>query len=553
MRCQYCDEIIKYQEHVYSIEKMQEIEKHLETCQECKRLLSMLNFSKNFISQEPVITTDFYSQISDRINSNRYQRPKKSFKLINIFDKIKPAFKPISAIASIFILVIVGLNIFPLITDNIEKNTNMPITILRTDGNRIINEDGYEIPLKGIHLNNNVWGNGVNGVSEKLREQGEYTNVYPLEQDEWVLKEDDFQKIKELGCNYVSYGINYQLFADDNPDKKKNITKLKRDIEKFASMNIYTVVSLMIAPGLDTQRDYYDAYKPSSQRLKTVFEDEGFYSQWLYMWIYLAGELKETKGFAGYGLINRPRVPSNEEGGIDEFQKKLNNLCNKIRSVDNKHIIFVPEYTSREVSPGETYYDRNKQLKIDEGEQGISWETGFVKVDSSNTAYSFEFFEPLDYTNSGIGSFNSASMEAALRKRVEWVNKNMNSPLVAIYGITRANTVYNRVEWLKASHLLFNKYGIYSGFYEYKSNIGSYVNCQKGFFSLYGQFISWENEIVLKNETYDYISNEVRKAAHNNYFDELINKYYLKDGKITSVSSLDNDDIIRLLKDYWKY
>lgn len=553
MRCQYCDEIIKYQEYVFSVEKMQEIEKHLETCQECKSLLSMLNFSKNYISQEPVIRTDFYSQISDKIDPNRYQRPKKSFKLVSVFDKIKPAFKPITAIASILILVIIGINIFPLISDNTEKNINMPISILHTDGNRILNEDGREIPLKGIHLNNIVWGNSVNGVSEKLLEQGKDSNIRPLKQDDWVLREDDFQRIKELGCNYVSYGINYHLFADDNPDKKKNISQLKRYIEKFASMDIYTVISLMIAPGLDTERDYYDAYKPGSKRLKTVFEDEGFYSQWLYMWIHLAGELKETKGFAGYGLINRPRVPSNAEGGIDEFQKKLNNLCNKIRSVDNKHIIFVPEYTSREVSPGETYYDINKQLKIDAGEQGISWETGFVKVDAPNTAYSFEFFEPLDYTNSGIGSFDSEDMEAALRNRIEWINKNANSPLVAIYGITRANTVFNRVEWLKASHSLFDKYGIYSDFYEYKTNIGSYINCEKGFFSLYGQFISWQNEIVLKNGTYDYISNEVRKAAQSNHFDELINKYYLKDGKITSVSSLDNDDIIRLLKDYWKF
>jgi hypothetical protein len=553
MRCQYCDEIIKYQENVFSMEKRQEIEKHLETCQECKSFLSILNLSKNFISQEPAIKKDFYSQISDKINLNRYQKPKKSFKLINVFDKIKPTFKPVSAIASILILVIVGLNIFPLITDTIDKNINMPISILRTDGNRIINEDGSEVPLKGIHLNNNVWGNWVNGVPEELREQGEYSNIFPLKQDDWVLMEDDFKRIKELGCNFVSYGINYQLFAEDNPDKKKNINKLKMDIEKFASMDIYTVVSLMIAPGLDTKRDYYDAYKPGSQRLKTVFEDEGFYSQWLHMWIYLARELKETKGFAGYGLINRPRVPSKAEGGIDEFQKKINNLCNEIRSVDNEHIIFVPEYTSREVSPGETYYDRNKQLKIDEGEQGISWETGFVKVDASNTVYSFEFFEPLDYTSSGIGSFDSAAMEAALMSRVEWVNKNANSPLVAIYGITRANTVYNRVEWLKSSHSLFDKYGIYSDFYEYKTNIGSYVDCKKGFYSLYGEFISLQNEIVLRNGTYDYISNETRTAAYNNYFDELINRYYLKDGKIISVSSLDNDDIIKLLKDYWKY
>jgi len=49
----------------------------------------------------------------------------------------------------------------------------------------------------------------------------------------------------------------------------------------------------------------------STTRLRTyksVFEDDTYYEQWVEMWKYLAEELKDFKGVAGYGLINQPRA-----------------------------------------------------------------------------------------------------------------------------------------------------------------------------------------------------------------------------------------------------
>jgi len=48
-----------------------------------------------------------------------------------------------------------------------------------------------------------------------------------------------------------------------------------------------------------------------------VFEDDTYYEQWVEMWKYLAEELKDFKGVAGYGLINsqEPRVKVKVESG----------------------------------------------------------------------------------------------------------------------------------------------------------------------------------------------------------------------------------------------
>jgi len=51
--------------------------------------------------------------------------------------------------------------------------------------------------------------------------------IRPLVQDAWVLTDDDFERIKDLGCNTVLYDINYQLFAEDNPNREENLKSSK--------------------------------------------------------------------------------------------------------------------------------------------------------------------------------------------------------------------------------------------------------------------------------------------------------------------------------------
>lgn len=86
--------------------------------------------------------------------------------------------------------------------------------------------------------------------------------VRPEVQDAWVLTDTDFERIGKLGLNCVRYCFNNQLFAPGNPHKDENLEKLRRHIERFAAMNIYTVLNCNMSPGLDTENDAVEKNKP---------------------------------------------------------------------------------------------------------------------------------------------------------------------------------------------------------------------------------------------------------------------------------------------------
>jgi len=130
---------------------------------------------------------------------------------------------------------------------------------LRTDGQNIVTGTGEIFHIRGVTLTNNFWGNWVNGESEKLQSQGMDPIIRPLVQDAWVLTDDDFERIKDLGCNTVLYDINYQLFCRRQSKQGRKSQKLKEHIRRFSSMDIYTAVMLMAPPGLDSINDAYES------------------------------------------------------------------------------------------------------------------------------------------------------------------------------------------------------------------------------------------------------------------------------------------------------
>jgi len=80
-------------------------------------------------------------------------------------------------------------------------------------------------------------------------------------------------------------------------------------------MDIYTAVMLMAPPGLDSINDAYEKYKHGSERIKSVFEDDTYYEQWVEMWKYLAKNLKTLK-VCRIWTYKPAKSPSESEGGI---------------------------------------------------------------------------------------------------------------------------------------------------------------------------------------------------------------------------------------------
>lgn len=561
MKCRYIEDIISCDEDSLCIEKSEEIKKHINTCTQCRNYLGAIMVSKNYINNEPKMDRYFYMKVINAVDANRYKKSNLTFKVLSFLERLKPILKASFGTMAVFGLVAIlitngifnNLNILNIGNKNNTSNSDSPtnLSILHTSGQNIVTGDGKIFNIRGVTLTNNFWGNWVNGVSDKLQAEGKDPVIRPLVQDAWTLTEGDFDRIKALGCNTVLYDINYQLFAQDNPKRMDNIEKLKNHIRRFSSMDIYTAIMLMAPPGLDTSNDIYEKYKAGSTRIKSVFEDDIYYEQWINMWKYLANELKDFKGIAGYGVINQPRAPSNKEGGIELFRTRLNNVCKEIRKIDKKHIIFVPEYNSREANPGESYWnDKTQNNSIDKGEQGIIWERGLVKVNASNIVYLFQFFEPYNFVNNGLENFDSSILDSQVKNRFEWAKNIGKSPLLTEYGICRVNSIDKRVEWMETVHNIFNKYGISASYFQYKSSVGAYVSMKTGFNSIYGEYVGWENE--LKFNSNSFANESIAIAAKENHFSEVFEKYYLKNDNLETISILDNQPLLSSLQDFWK-
>ena len=249
-----------------------------------------------------------------------------------------------------------------------RKKDKADLPWLRVAGMSIVDEKGEVVSLNGINLSNNVWGN-YNYSKRRLER--------PTVQDRWVLQDIDFELIKRLGCKAVRYAINYGLFARDNPNRESNLVLLKSHIEKFNKIGVYVIIDLHLPEGLDDQNDAEERKKPGNERLQSIFESKKYWADTLDMWRYLVRNLKNIPGVAGYDIFNEPRLPATVDCSMEEFIRKYNELCSVIRSEDKRHIIFVPEYISREANIGERYWDNNKSgWAIDGGEQGIIWNGG---------------------------------------------------------------------------------------------------------------------------------------------------------------------------------
>ncbi|OGC23761.1 hypothetical protein A2291_05190 [candidate division WOR-1 bacterium RIFOXYB2_FULL_42_35] len=400
---------------------------------------------------------------------------------------------------------------------------------LKVSGLNIVNQNGQKITLNGINLSNNVWGYWITGVSDSLESQGNDPMIRPQVQDDWVLTAADFERLKELGPKVVRYAINNELFSLDNPFKEANLAKLKQHIKKFDQLGIYVVVSLHNPKGLDVQNDNFERDKPVKTRLKSIFEDQNYWQDTLVMWQYLAKNLKDQPGVAGYYLFNEPRLPSDADGGIKEYTRKNNELCAAIRAVDKKHIIFVPEYNSRERNANE-----------DGGIQSVVWERGFVKVNDNNVVYAFSFYEPYEFTHLGRANYDKVAVEKYLQDRVEWAKTVGQAPIiVAEYGLDREQTIERKVEYLKHVHALFKKYNLSAIYWEYKNAVAAFSK-PLWIASLYGELTEKHQIIYNPDGTYQF-QPWAEKAAKENKFDQLYEKYFWKNK--TNVSLMDNQPI----------
>lgn len=445
---------------------------------------------------------------------------------------------------------------------------NIELPPLQVQGTDIIATPGVPIILKGFNLTQSVWGRWEDGISEELRAQHKNPMIKPREQYSWAVTSRDIELIHSTGANVVRYAINYELFAPENPSRDKNLRKLQEDLHALNDKGIYMLVNLHCPPGLDVMNDLYELYKPGAKRMRSIFEDTDLWERTVAMWTFLAAALRNEPGVAGYELFNEPRIPCTAEGGLPGFKKKYEELCEKIRSVDPDHILFVPAYNSREADPGEQYGrlhtdEDGRPIKNllgetswitvqDTGEQGVIWEQNGVTVSATfkNIVYVFHMYEPTNFTIGGEWtSFAPAKVTDRITVIAQWSRDEAHAPvMITEYGVMRAQPEEKRLEYIRTLHAAFKTHGLSTTFFEYKSIVNAFTSL-KDICGIWWQYVDIDREVDLAHGT---LHEWTGQSPEYPRFKNDLRSYFWDNNRPVRGPVLTDPKMLKELREYFK-
>lgn len=239
--------------------------------------------------------------------------------------------------------------------------------LLRTQGQKIINDKGENIQLRGLGLGGWMLQEGYMlktadfagpqyKIKEKIAElvdQDGMEKFYKAYLKNGITKQDiDF--LAKTGFNSIRLPMHYNLYT--LPIEKETVKgqntwleegfKMTDDLLKWCKDNkIYLILDLHAAPGgqgNDVNISDNDKSKPS------LWENEENKKKTIAIWKKLAERYKDEAWIGGYDLINEPNInfTGKNPNGTDEMSnaplwKLQKEITEAIRTVDKKHIIFL--------------------------------------------------------------------------------------------------------------------------------------------------------------------------------------------------------------------
>lgn len=238
---------------------------------------------------------------------------------------------------------------------------------LKRSGEKIVNEKGENIQLKGLGLGGWMLQEGYmlktadfagpqyqikEKITELVGEDG-MKKFYESYLKNGISKED-INFLAKAGFNSVRLPMHYNLYTlpiEKEPVKGKN-TWLKEgftmtdDLLKWCQQNkIYLILDLHAAPGgqgNDVNISDNDKSKPS------LWESEENQQKTIALWKKLAERYKNEPWIGAYDILNEPNInfTGKNPNGTDEMSnaplwKLEKEITEAIRSVDKKHLIFI--------------------------------------------------------------------------------------------------------------------------------------------------------------------------------------------------------------------
>ncbi|MBQ5823391.1 MAG: cellulase family glycosylhydrolase [Clostridia bacterium] len=230
---------------------------------------------------------------------------------------------------------------------------------LKTNGQKIVNQKGEAIRLKGVNLGAWMIWEGwlcpyeddldhytvLEKLTERFGEEGAY-ELFNTYMDNWIT-EADLDTIKELGFNCVRVPFWYRNFYyDDNGRKildengEWDFSRLEWVVEECSKREIYVVLDMHGAVGY--QSDAPHSGKGHSVGLYADTEQGERYRELTdELWTEIATRFRDEPAVAMYDLLNEPMC----DVEATEFERRKNNemiytrLYDTIRAVDSEHII----------------------------------------------------------------------------------------------------------------------------------------------------------------------------------------------------------------------
>ncbi len=228
---------------------------------------------------------------------------------------------------------------------------------LKADGQRIVNEKGENVLLRGIGLGGWMLQEPyMFQLSDVARTQTEIKSkisdlIGQKNCDEFytrylnnMITEKDVDALKKWGFNSIRLPMHYNLFTlpvdkeliEGQHTWLKTGFRLTDNLLSWCKKNkIYLILDLHAAPGgqgNDRPIADVDTLKPS------LWESEANQKKTIALWKKLAERYKDEEWIGGYDLINETNYKL--EGNIT-LKNLFASLTKEIRNIDKKHIIFI--------------------------------------------------------------------------------------------------------------------------------------------------------------------------------------------------------------------
>ena len=238
---------------------------------------------------------------------------------------------------------------------------------LKADGQKIVNEKGENVALKGLGLGGWMLQEGYmlktadfagpqykikEKIAELIGEDGK-NEFYKAYHKNGITKAD-IDSLAKWEFNSIRLPMHYNLYTlpiEKEPVKGENTWleegfKMTDDLLKWCAANkIYLILDLHAVPGgqgKDANISDYDPSKPS------VWESEENQKKTVALWKKLAERYKNEPWIGGYDIINEPNwaFTGSNPNGIDETSnaplRKLSiEITKAIREVDQKHMVII--------------------------------------------------------------------------------------------------------------------------------------------------------------------------------------------------------------------